>query len=265
MDIKDDLRALLTGVKAGDIDVEAGIARLRDLTSLELGHTTIDLHRPLRNGLPEVVYAAGKTPDQVAEIFCRMGARSNVLATRVPEETARRVLAACPEAQHNTLGRTLTLIRRPIDWRSGEIGIVTAGTSDLPVAEEARVTCEMFGSHANIVADVGVAGLHRLLDRLDTLRKARVLIVVAGMEGALASVIGGLLPQPIIAVPTSVGYGAALSGFAALCGMLTSCAGGVSVVNIDNGFGAACAACKINNMVEEEKEKSEEPGEGTPF
>ena len=248
MDIKDDLRNLLAGVQAGSVDVETGLSRLRDLTTLELGHTTIDLHRPLRNGFPEVVYAAGKTPQQVLEIFSRMGERANVLATRVPEETAALVLKHCPEAVHNALGRTMTLTRRAIDWREGEIGIVTAGTSDLPVAEEARVTCEMFGSRANIVSDVGVAGLHRLLDRLDTLRKARVLIVVAGMEGALASVVGGLLPQPIIAVPTSVGYGAALSGFTALCGMLTSCAGGVTVVNIDNGFGAACAACKINNL-----------------
>lgn len=248
MDTTDDLRQLLAGVQSGAIDVETGLTRLRDLPYMDLGHTKIDLHRPLRNGFPEVIYAAGKTAPQVAEIFSRMGERSNVLATRVPEDTARLVLETCPDVVHNALGRTLTLTRRPIDWREGEIGIVTAGTSDLPVAEEARVTCEMFGSRANVLSDVGVAGLHRLLDRLDTLRRARALIVVAGMEGALASVIGGLLSQPIIAVPTSVGYGAALSGFTALCGMLTSCASGVTVVNIDNGFGAACAACRINTL-----------------
>ncbi|EHJ48909.1 1-(5-phosphoribosyl)-5-amino-4-imidazole-carboxylate (AIR) carboxylase [Solidesulfovibrio carbinoliphilus subsp. oakridgensis] len=248
MDMLDSLRELLAGVKAGDLDVEAGLARLRDLPYLELGHTKIDLHRSLRNGFPEVVYAAGKTPEQVAEIFTRMGEHSHVLATRVSAEMACHVQAACPGVVYNPLGRTLTSVKGEIAWREGEIAIVTAGTSDLPVAEEARVTCEMFGSRAVVVSDVGVAGIHRLFDRLHTLRQARVIIVVAGMEGALASVIGGLVPQPIVAVPTSVGYGAALSGFTALCGMLTSCASGVTVVNIDNGFGAACAACKINNL-----------------
>lgn len=248
MDMQETLRTLLAGIKAGELDVEAGLARLRDLPYLELGHTKIDLHRPLRNGFPEVVYAAGKTPEQVAEIFTRMREHSHVLATRVSAEMARHVLEACPGVEYNPLGRTLTSVTGEIRWREGEIGIVTAGTSDLPVAEEARVTCEMFGSRAVVVSDVGVAGIHRLFDRLHALRRARVLIVVAGMEGALASVIGGLVPQPIVAVPTSVGYGAALSGFTALCGMLTSCASGVTVVNIDNGFGAACAACKINNL-----------------
>ena len=172
----------------------------------------------------------------------------NVLATRVSPETAGLVRSLCPEARYDPLGRTLVLTRGERTFRDGEIAIVTAGTSDLPVAEEARVTCEMFGSRAFVIPDVGVAGLHRLLDRLDAMRKARVIIVVAGMEGALASVIGGLLSQPIVAVPTSVGYGASFAGIAALLGMLTSCASGVTVVNIDNGFGAACAACKINNL-----------------
>uniref|UniRef100_I2Q6S9 NCAIR mutase-like protein n=1 Tax=Desulfovibrio sp. U5L TaxID=596152 RepID=I2Q6S9_9BACT len=248
MDMLETLRELLAGVKAGDLDVEAGLSRLRDLPYLELGHTKIDLHRSLRNGFPEVVYAAGKTPEQVAEIFARMREHSHVLATRVSAEMARHVQDACPGVAYNPLGRTLTYVKGEIAWREGEIAIVTAGTSDLPVAEEARVTCEMFGSRAVVISDVGVAGIHRLFDRLPTLRQARVIIVVAGMEGALASVIGGLVPQPIVGVPTSVGYGAALSGFTALCGMLTSCASGVTVVNIDNGFGAACAACKINNL-----------------
>lgn len=242
------LRELLNGIKAGSLDVEQGLERLRDLPFLEMGHTKIDLHRPLRNGFPEVIYAAGKTPEQVSEIFQRMMGHGNVLATRVPEEMARHVQMSCQQARYNPLGRTLTYVKGEVAYRQGEIGIITAGTSDLAVAEEARVTCEMLGSRAWIISDVGVAGIHRLLGRLDEIRKARVLIVVAGMEGALASAIGGLVSQPIIAVPTSVGYGAAFGGISALLGMLTSCASGVTVVNIDNGFGAACAACKINNL-----------------
>ncbi len=195
-----------------------------------------------------MIYAEGKTPEQVGEIFARLREHGNILATRVSPAVARQVRSMCPGARYNALARTLTWVAGEIAFKEGEIAIVTAGTSDLPVAEEARETCVMFGSRAFVVPDVGVAGLHRLLDRLDELRRARVVIVVAGMEGALASVVGGLLPQPIVAVPTSVGYGAALAGFAALCGMLTSCASGVTVVNIDNGFGAACAACKINNL-----------------
>ena len=248
MDTQESLRQLLLGIQNGSLDLEQGLSRLRDLPFLDMGHTKIDLHRPLRNGFPEVIYGEGKTPEQVAEIFVRMGQCANVLATRVSPEMARHVASVCPEVSYNSLGRTLTLTRGEIAFRQGEIAIVTAGTSDLPVAEEARETCQMLGSRAFIVSDVGVAGIHRLLDRLDEIRKARVIIVAAGMEGALASVVGGLVPQPIVAVPTSVGYGASLFGFTALLGMLTSCASGVTVVNIDNGFGAACAACKINNL-----------------
>ena len=244
----DDLASLLADVRDGNVSVENGVERLRDLPYMDLGHTKFDLHRSLRNGFPEVVYGEGKTPEQVGEIFTRMGDRANILATRVSAEMAAHVRSVCPDAEYNELGRTLTLAREPISCREGEIAIVTAGTSDLDVAEEARVTCEMLGSHAFVVSDVGVAGIHRLLDRLETIRRARVIIVIAGMEGALASVIGGLVPQPIVAVPTSVGYGASFSGLSALLGMLTSCASGVTVVNIDNGFGAACAACKINNL-----------------
>ncbi len=249
MDTNEKLRDLLHAVKNGAVDVEQGLERLRDLPFLDMGHTKIDLHRSLRNGFPEVIYAEGKTPGQVGEIFTRMGEHTNVLATRVSPETAAHVQALCPGAHYTPLARTLTLRRGEPAWRSGEIAIVTAGTSDLPVAEEARVTCEMLGSRATVVSDVGVAGIHRLLDRLGFIRTVRVVIVVAGMEGALASVVGGLVPQPIVAVPTSVGYGAAFGGLAALLGMLTSCASGVTVVNIDNGFGAACAACKINNLL----------------
>lgn len=248
MDTQETLKQLLTGIKNGSLDVEQGMQRLRDFPFMDMGHTKIDLHRSLRNGFPEVIYGEGKTPEQVGEIFTRMREHANVLATRVSPEMARHVQSVCPEVEYNALGRTLTLTRGEIAWKEGEIAIVTAGTSDLPVAEEARVTCGMLGSRASVISDVGVAGIHRLLDRLSVIRKARVIIVVAGMEGALASVIGGLVSQPIVGVPTSVGYGASLSGLSALLGMLTSCASGVTVVNIDNGFGAACAACKINNL-----------------
>ena len=250
MDTQDEsLRQMLTAIQNGSLNIEQGLERLRDLPYLDIGHTKIDLHRKLRNGFPEVIYGEGKTPEQAGEIFVRMRDHCNVLATRVSPEMAGHVRSLCPDVRYNPLGRTLTWVRGEVTCREGEIAIITAGTSDLPVAEEARVTCEMLGSRAWVISDVGVAGIHRLLDKLDEIRKARVLIVVAGMEGALASVIGGLVPQPIVAVPTSVGYGAALSGLSALLGMLTSCASGVTVVNIDNGFGAACAACKINNLV----------------
>jgi len=248
MDTQETLKQLLTGIQNGSLDVEQGMERLRDFPIMDMGHTKIDLHRSLRNGFPEVIYGEGKTPEQVGEIFVRMSEHTNVLATRVSPEMATHVHSVCPEVRYNALGRTLTLTRGEIAYREGEIAIVTAGTSDLPVAEEARATCEMLGSRAWVVSDVGVAGIHRLLDRLSDIRAARVIIVVAGMEGALASVVGGLVSQPIVAVPTSVGYGACLSGLSALLGMLTSCASGVTVVNIDNGFGAACAACKINNL-----------------
>jgi len=250
MDAHTILKQLLTEIQNGSLDVEQGLEKLRDFPVMDIGHTRIDMHRSLRNGFPEVVFGEGKTPQQVGEIFQRMGEQANVLATRVSPEMAEYVQTICPEAEYNALGRTLTRVRHEIRPLEGEVAIVTAGTSDLPVAEEALVTCGMLGSRATIVSDVGVAGIHRLLDRLADLRKARVIIVVAGMEGALASVIGGLVSQPIVAVPTSVGYGASLSGFTALMGMLTSCASGVSVVNIDNGFGAACAAWKIMNLVQ---------------
>lgn len=244
----DALTKLLSDIRDGKVTVESGTEQLRDLPYMDLGHTKFDLHRSLRNGFPEVIYGEGKTAEQIGEIFCRMGEHQNILATRVSEEKAAYVQSVCPDVEYNALGRTLTLERKPITYREGEIAIVTAGTSDLSVAEEALSTCTMLGSRASIISDIGVAGIHRLLDRLNDIRKARVIIVIAGMEGALASVIGGLVSQPIIAVPTSVGYGASFSGLSALLGMLTSCASGVSVVNIDNGFGAACAACKINNL-----------------
>ncbi|SMF34874.1 nickel pincer cofactor biosynthesis protein LarB [Desulfovibrio gilichinskyi] len=245
----DLLTKLLSDIRDGNVDVEEGLQCLRDLPFMDLGHTKFDLHRSLRTGFPEVVYGEGKTPEQIGEIFDKMGKHTNILATRVSPEKAEYVQSVCAEAKYNTLGRTLSLVKKPISYNKGEVAIITAGTSDISVAEEALETCEMFGSHAKIISDVGVAGIHRLLDRLSAIRQARILIVIAGMEGALASVIGGLVSQPIIAVPTSVGYGASFSGLSALLGMLTSCASGVTVVNIDNGFGAACAACKINNIL----------------
>ncbi len=245
---QETLKELLTSIKDGSLNIEDGIDQLRTLPFLDMGHTKIDLHRALRNGFPEVIYGEGKTPEQVGEIFLHMREHANILATRVSPEMAQYVQSVCPNTQYTALARTLTCMTSDISYKEGEIVIVTAGTSDLPVAEEARVTCEMLGSHAKVISDVGVAGIHRLLDRLDDIRKARVIIVVAGMEGALSSVVGGLVSQPVIAVPTSVGYGASVSGFTALFSMLTSCASGVTVVNIDNGFGAACAACKINNL-----------------
>ncbi len=248
MNGNETIKELLNNIKDGTLAVDEGLEKLRDLPFLDIGHTKIDLHRSLRNGFPEVIYAEGKTPEQVCDIFLHMKAHSNVLATRVSRETAEKVKCSCPDAQYNPLGRTLTYVKDEISYREGEIGIITAGTSDLPVAEEARITCEMLGSRATVLSDVGVAGIHRLFNRLADIRKARVLIVVAGMEGALSSVIGGLVDQPVIAVPTSIGYGANFSGLSALLGMLTSCASGITVVNIDNGFGAACAACKINNL-----------------
>jgi hypothetical protein len=244
-----ELRELLQQIREGRMDVEQGVQVLRDLPFQDIGHTKIDWHRKLRNGFPEIIYAEGKTPGQVGEIFGHMRAHGNVLATRVAPETAKHVLSLFPDAQYDPLGRTLTHVREKLCLGRETIAIVTAGTSDLGVAQEARTTCHMLGSRAHIIADVGVAGIHRLLDRMEEIRKGTVLIVVAGMEGALASVIGGLVDKPIIAVPTSVGYGAHFSGLSALLGMLTSCASGISVVNIDNGFGAACAACRITHLL----------------
>jgi NCAIR mutase (PurE)-related protein len=243
----DRLKELLNSIREGKTDVEDGIAQLRDLPFADVGHTKFDTHRLLRNGFPEVIYAERKTPEQVADIFINLKEKCSVLATRVSPDTAEYVKNIFPEAEYNTLGRTLSYVKGAIEYKEGEVRIITAGTSDLPIAEEALVTCRMFGCRAEIISDVGVAGIHRLFDRLNEIRKAKVIIVVAGMEGALAGVVGGLVSQPVIAVPTSVGYGAAFGGVSALLGMLTSCAGGITVVNIDNGFGAACAAMRIIN------------------
>ncbi|MDP9349109.1 MAG: nickel pincer cofactor biosynthesis protein LarB [Gemmatimonadota bacterium] len=210
---------------------------------------TIDHHRLLRQGFPEVIFGQGKTPEQVVEIARRIAAKGEgVLVTRLAPEAAACLVEEIPAVELNPLGRTAFLAPEQPRGRSGRgtVLVVTAGTSDLPVAEEAAVTAQAFGNPVERLTDVGVAGLHRILAARDVLLDAAVVIVVAGMEGALPSVVGGLVSAPVIAVPTSVGYGAALGGMAALLGMLNSCASGVTVVNIDNGFGAACAASRIN-------------------
>ena len=243
------LRALLGEVAAGQLEVAEAERRLRWAPFESSPIASVDHHRALRNGFPEVIYGEGKTAEQIAHIAERIAERGDaLLVTRVAEEAAATVRARLPGVEHNALGRTLYLApAEPLARRvRGPVLVVTAGTSDLPVAEEAAVTARAFGNPVERLTDVGVAGLHRLLAAHDALLGAAVVIVVAGMEGALPSVVGGLVAVPVIAVPTSVGYGAALGGLAALAGMLNSCASGVTVVNIDNGFGAAAAASRIN-------------------
>ncbi len=215
----------------------------------DLGFARLDLERQTRRGLPEIVYGAGKTVDQIAAIVQRLNAEGqNAGVTRVTPEMAKGLLDLLPKAVYHASARMLTRDVRPLPRPRGHVAVVCAGTSDIPVAEEAALTAERMGSRVDRMYDVGVAGLHRLVRRLDALRAARVLVVVAGMEGALPSVVAGLVDRPVIAVPTSVGYGASLGGLAALLGMLTSCASGVTVVNIDNGFGAGVAAGMVNRQ-----------------
>ena len=243
---KASLLELLAAVESGTITAEAATSRLANLTYEDLGYARIDHHRSLRTGLPEVIYAQGKSPDQTAEIFARMAAAgTDVLATRADEATAAAVLALTPAALYSQKGRAISLRQSPTAESKGHIVILSAGTSDQSVAEEAAVTAELFGTKVTRVYDVGVAGLHRLLAQREALSLADVVIVCAGMEGALPSVVGGLVGVPVIAVPTSVGYGASFDGAAALLGMLNSCSPNVTVVNIDNGFGAAYTAVLI--------------------
>lgn len=247
--MKDDdgLEALLREVAAGRLPPEEGAARLRRALVGELGFATVDHHRTRRCGFPEVIYCAGKTPEQVEGIAAEILEQSPVLlATRVYGEAAERLRARFPEAVHNEAARTVSVDRRKKARRKGLVAVITAGTSDIPVAEEARVTAELMDARVETLYDVGVAGIHRLLRHGDLLKRARVLVVAAGMEGALASVVGGLTDRPVIAVPTSVGYGAAFAGITPLLGMLNACASNVGVVNIDNGFGAGTLAALIN-------------------
>jgi len=242
-----DLLHLLAQVERGSITPQAAADRLATLPFEDLGHSRVDHHRPLRVGLPEVVFAAGKTPAQVADIVSSLVADGvDVLVTRADTAAAQAVLARHPRAAHNPAARTLSLRQSPPPpAQQGVIAVVCAGTSDIPVAEEAAVTAETFGADVSRLYDVGVAGLHRLLAVHHQLKRAHAIIVCAGMEGALPSVVGGLVGVPVIAVPTSVGYGASFAGAAALLGMLNSCSPNVTVVNIDNGFGAAYSAILI--------------------
>jgi NCAIR mutase (PurE)-related protein len=243
----EELRKLMESVQAGEISADAACDRLKILPFEDLGYAKVDHHRSLRTGMPEVIYAKGKTAGQVAGIFASLAASGvNVLATRATREQFEAVLQIEPRAIFHDLASCITLQQQAFPERSGKIGVVCAGTSDLPVAEEARVTAELMGNKVERIVDVGVAGLHRLLAQRASLQEASVLIVCAGMEGALPSVVGGMVGVPVIAVPTSVGYGASFGGLAALLGMLNSCSPNVTVVNIDNGFGAAYVATLIN-------------------
>lgn len=244
----EQLKELLSAVSSGSCDVSTAMEQLRNLPFEDAGVAMIDHHRTLRQGLPEVVYGEGKTIEQLLTIVGRMIEHGgNVLSTRLSAEKGVALQTAYPQGEYDSLARTFTVIQQPlVEQGKGTIMVLCAGTSDLPVAREAAITARLFGNKVDELSDVGVAGIHRLFAHSGRLRQAAVIIVVAGMEGALPSVVGGLVPVPIIAVPTSVGYGAAFGGIAALLGMLNSCAGGVTVVNIDNGFGAAYAATRIN-------------------
>jgi len=245
----DAIKILLENIRDGKVDIETGISRLKNLSYVDLGCAKLDTHRELRVGYPEVIFCPGKNNDQIKTIIqAMMEGDANILATRASVENFAAVKEVCPAAVYNPLARTITLIRKIHSLPKSYIAVVTAGTADLPVAEEAAVTAEIFGNRVERAVDIGVAGIHRLFDKLDLIRGARVIVVVAGMEGALPSVIGGLVDKPVIAVPTSVGYGASFQGVAALLAMLNSCAGGVTVVNIDNGFGAGYIASMINKL-----------------
>lgn len=245
-----ELQKLLTAIQDGKLSVEAGIERLRTLPFEDIGVAMIDHHRELRQGTAEVILGESKSTDQLLAIVEKMVERgSNILITRLDREKAQTLIKLHPAATYDSDGRTFTLVQRTVEITGrGKIAVVCAGTSDIPVAREATVTARLLGNEVEEIVDVGVAGIHRLLARTERLREASVIIVVAGMEGALPSVVGGLVAVPVIAVPTSVGYGAAFGGVAALLGMLNSCASGVTVVNIDNGFGAAFAASRINRL-----------------
>jgi NCAIR mutase (PurE)-related protein len=245
----DSILKLFQQVRRGKLSPDEAVAQLRHLPFEDLGFAKLDHHRSLRAGMPEVVFGQGKTPAQMAQIFSRLAQHGgNILATRVSEEQFVAVRKKVRKAEYRELARAIVLQRDRKKYGKGTIAIVSAGTSDIPVAEEAVVTAEVMGNDVEHLYDVGVAGIHRLLANRETLTRARVIIVCAGMEGALPSVVGGLVGVPVIAVPTSVGYGAAFKGVAALLGMMNSCASNVSVVNIDNGFGAGYVAALINRL-----------------
>ncbi len=246
-----DAIKLLEQFRAGGVSRDKVLRAFQAAPVADLGFAQVDTHRALRKGFPEVIFGAGKTPEQVVKIAAKlMDHEQRVLVTRAGPEHARALRRKFRLAVHHTMARCVTLERAPLPKRPGTIAVICAGTSDLPVAEEAAVTAEIMGNTVQRVADVGVAGVHRLFGRLEAIQSANVVIVVAGMEGALPSVVAGLVSTPVIAVPTSVGYGASFAGLAPLLGMLNSCGSGVTVVNIDNGFGAGYAASQINALAE---------------
>jgi NCAIR mutase (PurE)-related protein len=247
--VKKRLEEVLKRVYARRLPPEKALEMLKDYPYQDLGFAKVDHHREVMKGTPEIVYGLGKTPGQIVGIAREIiGKGSNLLVTRVEPEVYAKIKGRLKGATYNAAARTVTLIRKPAPAGRGKIAIITAGTSDIPVAEEAAMTAEMLGNDVSRIYDVGVAGLHRLLNHFDRIREARVVITVAGMEGALPSVVAGLVKVPVIAVPTSIGYGASFKGLAALLAMLNSCPGGVGVVNIDNGFGAAYLASLINHL-----------------
>ena len=246
---QEQLRTLFEQVRDGAMDIDAAMVRMRHMPFEDLGFAKIDHHRALRHGIPEVIFAKGKTPDQVVAIAGKLleNAR-NVLITRADRECAAAVTAALPDADYAPLSGAIRFWRDRTVHGKGRIVVVCAGTSDMPVAEEAQITAEVMGNEVEAIYDIGVAGIHRLMSNREKLTEARVIVVCAGMEGALPSAVGGLVSCPVIAVPTSVGYGASFHGLAALLGMLNSCASNVTVVNIDNGFGAGYVASLINRL-----------------
>ena len=249
----EQLKKIFEQVKAGDIAIEEAIGKLRHMPFEDLGFACIDHHRQIRRGFPEVIYCPGKSNDQIIKIFANLAEKgNNVLATRAEESVFKALTKTkkFPQARYEKLARAIVLEQKKIEPSKTSVPIVTAGTADLPVAAEAKVTAEIMGQRTELICDVGVAGLHRLLGHLEKLQNANVIIVVAGMEGALASVVAGLVSCPVIAVPTSVGYGASFEGLSALLTMLNSCAAGVTVVNIDNGFSAGITASLINKKIE---------------
>ena len=246
---EDQIRKILEEFKSGGLSADATLQRLRALPFEDIGFANIDHHRSLRQGFPEVIFGAGKTVEQVARIVESMHKHDhNILVTRATAAQFQRVKQIASDAEFHEGARAIVILKDKTTRGKGTVMVVSAGTADMPVAEEAVVTLRVMGNHVDSLYDVGVAGLHRLLDRRERLAQARVIIVAAGMEGALPSVIGGLVSVPVIAVPTSVGYGASFNGLAALLAMLNSCASNVTVVNIDNGFGAAVVASLINRQ-----------------
>lgn len=247
---KQELKTLLETIKNGSVSVEDALETFQEAPYHDLDYAKVDYHRELRNGFPEVIYSPGKSLEQIEGIVSDMleHRTGNILASRADEAVYQTIRRLTPDAVYYQEARAVVVKREPYRTTESYIAVVSAGTSDIPVAEEAAVTAEVMGNQVRRLYDVGVAGIHRLLDNVDVINHARVIIVIAGMEGALASVVGGLTDKPVIAVPTSIGYGANFGGISALLGMLTSCASGIGVVNIDNGFGAACLASKINQL-----------------